>query len=62
MNTRLEGNTILLCCGKNRCPSISKDVEDKGKFLIKDDFGGVVKLEKDQLLAIREALDKIDDI
>jgi hypothetical protein len=64
MNTRLEGKQILLCCGKGRCPAIQKDEESKGSdnFIITDDFGGSVKLERDQLFAIKEALERINDI
>jgi hypothetical protein len=31
-------------------------------FLLKDDFGGSVKLDKKQLNAIKEALDNLDAI
>ena len=64
MNTRLEGKSILLCCGKGRCPAIKRDEEsnEADNFILTDDFGGSIKLEKNQLLAIKEALDQIDDI
>ena len=35
-----------LCCGKARCPEVS--VKDSDWF-IKDDFGGSVKLNEDQI-------------
>jgi len=64
MNTRLEGNSILLCCGKGRCPAIKRDDKSKESenFILTDDFGGSIKLDRDQLFAIKEALDQIDDI
>lgn len=64
MNTRIENNSILLCCGKGRCPAIKRDSQDKDNenFILTDDFGGSIKLEKDQLFAIKEAIDRINDI
>ena len=57
MNIELKKNNIvLLCCGKAKCPSVAKD----GKFyLIKDDFGNEIKLEKRHLKAIPDALDAL---
>ena len=64
MNTRLENKSILLCCGKGRCPAIKRDEDqkDSDNFIITDDFGGSIKLNKDQLFAIQEALTRINDI
>lgn len=64
MNTRLENNQILLCCGRGRCPTIKKDTEDtkSENYILTDDFGGSIKLDRQQLFAIKEALEQIDDI
>jgi len=54
MNIKIENsNSVLLCCGKKGCPSLRKK---RGYYLIKDDFGNEIKLEKEHLEAIPEAL------
>lgn len=63
-NIKIENKEILLCCGRGKCPSISRDnpVDGKEMFLLKDDFGGLVKLDKQQLNAIKEAFENLDAI
>ena len=60
MKTKRNGNSILLCCGKGKCPSLSKSADHKKHYDLKDDFGGTVSLTKEQLLAIKEALGQLD--
>jgi len=60
MNLKKQGESILLCCGKARCPSLKKSSTNKGLYELKDDFGGAVKLTKDQLLIIKDALKQLD--
>lgn len=63
-NIKIENKEILLCCGRGRCPSISRDEssDNKEMFLLKDDFGGSIKLDKQQLSAIKEAFNNLDAI
>ncbi len=61
MNTRKEGNSVLLCCGKGRCPAIKKEEGERDMYSLTDDFGGKVLLSKDQLSVIQEALEKLDN-
>jgi len=57
---KVENNSILLCCGKEKCPSVKKS--EKDLFEIKDDFGGGVKLDKDQISLLSEAVDKLEEM
>ena len=60
MNIKFQSpNTILLCCGKKGCPSIVKESGDS--YTLTDDFGGSVKLNKDELNAIQEAVTAFDN-
>lgn len=59
MNIKREGNSVLLCCGKGRCPALKKTENDM--YSLKDDFGGEVKLSKEQLNVIQEALKELDN-
>ena len=61
MNIIKEGNTVLLCCGKGRCPVLKKSEDKKGLYELTDDFDNKVFLEKDNLIAIAEALKSLDD-
>ena len=61
MNIKKQGDGILLCCGKGRCPVLKKSKEKSDHYSIKDDFGGEVSLTKEQLLVIREALEALHD-
>jgi len=62
-NIKIENREILLCCGRGRCPSIKRDESGKeNTFKISDDFGGSIVLDIDQLNAIKEALENINDI
>ena len=62
MNIRREGNSVLLCCGKGRCPAIKKSNQDKNEeYILTDDYGGKVTLTKDQLSVIQEALEELDN-
>ena len=60
MNTRLENNQILLCCGKGRCPVLKKSKEKTDHYTLTDDFGGEVSLTQEQLLVIKEALESLN--
>lgn len=60
MNLKKEGKSILLCCGKARCPELKKSASKKGHYELKDDFGGKVSLTKDQLLIIKDAVKELD--
>ena len=55
---KIENDSVLLCCGKERCPSVRKSEENL--FEIKDDFGGDVKLNKDQIALLSEAVIKLE--
>ncbi len=52
---RINKEKIFLCCGKARCPSVSKG--EDGMILITDDFGGMVKMPHDQANMINGALE-----
>lgn len=54
---KLKENQILLCCGGKACPVLS-DMED-GMVKIEDDFGGSIKIKKEQALLIDDALKKL---
>lgn len=59
MNIKREGDSVLLCCGKGRCPAIKKN--NNNEYTLTDDYGGKVKLTKDQLSVIQEALKELDN-
>jgi len=60
MDIRREGNVVALCCGRKRCPELTK--AKKGNYYdLKDDFGGAVRLTKEQLLLIGRAVKELDD-
>jgi hypothetical protein len=61
-NIRIEEGKVLLCCGKTRCPSIAKDENSSGSFIITDDYEGSVKLTRDQLEAVSEALNYLEEL
>lgn len=61
-NIRIEDNKVFLCCGKTRCPSIVKDQETADSYIVTDDYEGSVKLTKDQLEAVREALNYLEEL
>ena len=52
---RINKEKIFLCCGKARCPSVSKGKD--GMILITDDFGGMVKIPIDQANMIKGAIE-----
>jgi len=60
-NIRREGGTVLLCCGKGRCPALAKSEDKEGLYSLVDDFGGKVHLTKEQLLVIQEAVEDLDN-
>lgn len=60
-NTLKQGESILLCCGKGRCPELKKSKEKKNHYELSDDFGNKVTLTKDHLMAIPEAVPQLDD-
>ena len=45
-STKHEKNVTLLCCGRKGCPTIS--VKKDGSVLMRDDYKGVVRLDKEQ--------------
>lgn len=61
-NIRIEEGRILLCCGKAKCPSIAKEEGSTENFIIHDDFEGSIKLTKEQLEAVSEALNYLDQL
>jgi len=61
MNIIKEGDTVLLCCGKGRCPALKKSEDKEGLYELTDDFDNKVFLEKDNLIAIAEAVKSLDD-
>lgn len=61
-NIRIEEGRVLLCCGKARCPSIAKEEGSNENFIIEDDFEGSVKLTKQQLEAVSEALAYLEQL
>lgn len=60
-NIRREGPNVLLCCGKGRCPELSKLEEKDDLYSLTDDFGGKVHLTKEQLMVIQEAVQELDN-
>lgn len=60
-NIRREGSAVLLCCGKGRCPALTKSKNKESLYSLSDDFGGKVHLTKEQLLAIKEAVEELDN-
>ena len=61
-NIRIEDGKVLLCCGKAKCPSIAKEEGSTENFIIEDDYEGSVKLTKDQLQAVTEALGYLENL
>ena len=51
---RTEGEEVILCCGKGKCPRIGLLPEDK--VLITDDDNNKIVLTKEQALLIERAL------
>lgn len=60
MNLKREKDSILLCCGKARCPALRKSKSKKGHYELTDDFGGKVALTREQLMLVRDALSELD--
>jgi hypothetical protein len=60
MNLKKDGESILLCCGKRRCPALKKSSSKKGHYDLKDDFGGSVSLTREQILIIKDAVKQLD--
>ena len=59
MQIKRDGDLVLLCCGRGRCPSIKKAKGVDNSYELSDDHGGKVILTKDQFLVIRDAIKKI---
>jgi len=55
---RIKGDQILLCCGKANCPSV--EVREENYIVIKDDFGGEVKIPKERAKMIQGAIDILE--
>ena len=66
MKLRIEKDSVFMCCGKAKCPSIrktkAKNEEGEVLFTIKDDFGGEVVLSESQALLVSEATSKAKEI
>ncbi len=54
---KIKENQVLLCCGGKACPILS-DLED-GMIKIEDDFGGSIKIKKEQALLVHDAIKKL---
>jgi len=51
----VENNTIRLCKAGSCCPTIHANAET-GEFRITDDFGGEIRLSKDEFFMLDEAV------
>lgn len=51
----MKNKTVILCCGKKACPTLTQNPESD-LFTLKDDFGGVVNLREEELDKISDAL------
>lgn len=50
-------NSITLCpCNNSGCPVLSKE---ENHFILTDDYGGKVKLEKEELELLKAAIDEL---
>jgi len=52
-------NSVVLCCNSVKCPEVY--YKDKDKIQIRDDFGFVVTMTKDQARMISDAIDVLDN-
>ena len=52
-------NSVTLCCNSKKCPEVYN--KDKNNIQIRDDFGFVITISKDQARMIPEALDLFDN-
>jgi len=50
-----------MCANKTCCPVI-QEAEDSGNYQITDDYGGKVKLTKEELKLLKDFLSKQEDI
>jgi hypothetical protein len=56
----LSDNTVKLCCNtKKGCPELTK--VDGDFYSIKDDDGNVIKIHKDELKLVGDAVKLIDE-
>ena len=56
----LNDNTVKLCCNtKKGCPELTKVDEDF--YIIKDDDGNTIKIHKDELKLVGDAVKLIDE-
>ena len=51
----MKNKTIILCCGKANCPTLTKS-DESDLLVLTDDFGGEVKLKEEELEKISDAL------
>tara|TARA_R110002020_G_scaffold461776_1_gene680872 strand:- start:240 stop:440 length:201 start_codon:yes stop_codon:yes gene_type:complete len=51
----MKKQTIILCCGKAGCPTLTKS-DESDLLVLTDDFGGEVKLKEEELEKISDAL------
>ena len=56
----MKSRTVILCCGKKGCPTLTR-APGTDLLTLRDDFGGVVKLKEEELQKISEALIELRD-
>lgn len=54
----LNNNTVRLCRQGSCCPIVEKVSDDE--FTIADDFNGKVRMTKDQMQMLRDAIEHFD--
>lgn len=57
-NYKIKNGKVLLCCGKANCPSV--EISEENYIVIKDDFGGQVKIPKERAKMIEGALNILE--
>ena len=54
----INKDTVKLCRAGSCCPVVER--ENDNTFIIKDDYNGVVKITKDELSMLRDAIDHFE--
>jgi hypothetical protein len=49
----------VLCCGKRRCPVISDEPNENGRYELTDDYNGKVELTKGELKKLQEHIHRV---
>ena len=57
-NLKRDGDSVLLCCRRKKCPKITKHGDNHVK--ITDDDGNTVKITKEQARLIGNALKELE--